>query len=135
MNRQFNGALPCTAIIDVIGDYELPAGLYYDPAIRRCSVLAGNAVMIGNDLFSARKEAMTQLSVFNFPRLLAADKDCSVDEAMAMSAEAYRQAVNAFRKTQLQLFTDASPELKRLSGAWIHGLPAPSNGTSTHRGV
>jgi 2-methylisoborneol synthase len=124
VNRQFNGALPCTALIDVVGGYELSPRWYYDPRIRRCSILAGNAVMIANDFFSMAKEARTRSQAYNLAGVIGAERAYAAAEASQHNVMFYDKAVEAFEAARRELAPEVSADVMRyLEGLdrWVTG--------------
>jgi len=122
--RQTNSFLPCMSLIDVIGGYELPANVYSSPAVRRVTTLAASATIIANDLYSAPKENLAQVGDFNLPLLLANERQCSIAQAMKLSAAIHDDVMRLYEAAEKELLVDASPLLKRfLAGvkSWVAG--------------
>jgi Terpene synthase family 2, C-terminal metal binding len=124
--RQVNSFLPCMALIDIIGGYEVPANLYSTAAVRRATCLAASATVCANDLYSAPKESLTELGDFNLPGLLMAEQHCSPYEAMRLAAGIHDDIVRAYEQaeTDVRHQHSSSPELTRyLAGlrAWVGG--------------
>jgi len=122
--RQPQSFLLCLPLIDVIGGYELPVNTYFDPQVRRATVLAASATVLANDLYSMAKETIPKVDTINLPLVIAREQNCSFQEAMQISVSIHDDVVRAFEAQKRQLMTDASPELKRfLAGlhAWIGG--------------
>lgn len=124
-SRQVNSFLPCLTLIDVIGGYELPASLYAHPPVRRATMLAANASIILNDLYSMAKESEPAIGDGGLPDVIAAERGCSMEEAVDLSAAYHDELVRDFESAQRQLMaTVFSPELWRyLCGlhAWLGG--------------
>ncbi|WPC26150.1 family 2 encapsulin nanocompartment cargo protein terpene cyclase [Pseudomonas moraviensis] len=122
--RQVNSFLPCLALIDIIGGYELPANVYSSSAVRRVTTLAASATMIVNDLFSALKEQQAGIGDFNLPLLLIREQGCSPAQAMAKSAAVHDEIMHLYESAERALLPHASPRLKRyLRGikSWLAG--------------
>ncbi len=123
-HRQVNSFLPCMALIDVVGGYELDANLYSYAPVRRITTLAASATIIANDLYSAPKESVPEIGDFNLPLLLAAEHNCTLQEAMHLTADIHDGIVRTYEVQEYQLLKDASPPLRRfLAGvkAWLGG--------------
>jgi 2-methylisoborneol synthase len=123
--RQANSFLPCMTLIDVIGGYELPALLYAHSPVRRATMLAANASIILNDLYSMAKEAVPDVVDGGLPVVIASERGCSLQEAVGLSAAYHDELVHTFESEQRRLMaTIPSPELWRyLAGlhAWLGG--------------
>jgi hypothetical protein len=123
-SRRFNSFLPAIALIDVVGGYELPADVYHDPRVHRATALAASATAIANDLYSMAKEAVPAIGGFNLPTLVAAERRCSLQEAIEVSVGYHTAVVRAFEAAHRGLAADPSYALRRfLLGlrAWIGG--------------
>lgn len=123
-HRQVNSFLPCMSLIDIIGGYELPANAYSAPLVRRVTTLAASATILANDLYSAHKESLTEQEDFNLPRLLAAQQQCSLPEAMGLAAKIHDDVVYAYEAAEQRVLPGASWELERFLGgvkAWVAG--------------
>jgi len=126
-HRQVNSFLPCMALIDIIGGYELSENEYFAPQIRRAVTLAASATICANDLYSAAKEAATEIGDFNLPLVLAAERNCSIEEAINISVDIYDSLVCSYEVAEAAALANASPQLRRfLAGAraWIGGSAA-----------
>lgn len=122
--RQTNSFLPCMSLIDIIGGYELPANVYFSPAVRRVTTLAASATIIANDLYSAPKECRAAVGDFNLPGLLANERHCSIEHAMQLSADIHDDVMRLYEAAEKELLANASPLLKRyLAGvkSWVAG--------------
>lgn len=123
-HRQVNSFLPCLALIDIIGGYELPANLYSAPAVRRVTALAASATILANDLYSAHKESQTRQQDFNLPQLLVTHERCSLAHAMHLTAKVHDDIVRAYEMAEQAVLPGACVELVRfLAGvkAWVGG--------------
>lgn len=121
--RQANSFLPCMALIDVIGGYELPASLYASPAVRRATGLAGSVTITANDLYSAAKEGShhADLASLNLVRLIQHEEACTGQEALNRCARLHDELLNAYEQAELGLLMQDPPqELRR----WLAGLRA-----------
>ncbi|WP_218005222.1 family 2 encapsulin nanocompartment cargo protein terpene cyclase [Actinomadura macra] len=122
--RQHDSFYTSMTVIDVVGGYEVPANLYYEPRVRRAAFQAGTASVIVNDLHSVAKDAADETPVCNLVLLLAADRDCSIDEAKEIAVGLHNDLVRAFEDGHRELAGVPSPELQRfLRGlrAWMGG--------------
>lgn len=123
-SRQLNSFQPCLALIDVVGGYVLRSDIYYDTRVRRATSLAAAASTIANDLYSMARESGAKLDEFNLPKLIAAERNCSLAEAVERSVDYHNELVHKFEAAQRELAVIPSPELNRyLWGvrAWIGG--------------
>ncbi|GAA3052353.1 family 2 encapsulin nanocompartment cargo protein terpene cyclase [Kitasatospora albolonga] len=124
VNRQPNSFLPCIALIDPVGGYELPAAEYADPRVRRAVTTASLASVLVNDLYSMAKESRSGTLDFNLPTLVAAEEGCSTEEAVRRSIEVHDELVRTFEAEAALLVPTGSPALARyLAGvyAWLGG--------------
>ncbi|MCP9953908.1 family 2 encapsulin nanocompartment cargo protein terpene cyclase [Actinomadura madurae] len=122
--RQHDSFYTSMTLIDVVGGYEVPAHLYYDPRVRRAAFQAGTASVIVNDLHSVAKDAADENPVCNVVLLIAADRDCTVEEATEITVALHNDLVRDFEAGHRGLAPVASPELQRfLRGlrAWMGG--------------
>ncbi|WP_116248065.1 family 2 encapsulin nanocompartment cargo protein terpene cyclase [Nocardiopsis sp. FIRDI 009] len=116
MHRHENSFVPCMVLIDAIAGYELPYGEFADPRVRRVFTLAGSATVIVNDLYSMAKEDPGD---FSLPRLIAAEDDCSLTEAVERTVEIHDELMHTFEAESSALAATGSPELRRfLAGTW-----------------
>lgn len=123
-SRQVNSFWPCLVLIDPIGGYEVPANLYSQPNVHRVTALASLATTLVNDLYSAYKEHLNEIGTFKLPYLLAADHQCSLQEAIDMIADIHDDVMLQYEAAERALLKEASPVLKRyLKGlkAWVAG--------------
>ncbi|GGT87194.1 family 2 encapsulin nanocompartment cargo protein terpene cyclase [Actinomadura citrea] len=122
--RQHDSFYTSMTLIDVLGGYEVPAQLYYDPRVRRAAFRAGTASVIVNDLHSVAKDAADENPVCNLVLLIAADEGCSVEEATETAVRLHNDLVRDFEAGHRELAGVPSPELQRfLRGlrAWMGG--------------
>ncbi|MFB9905585.1 family 2 encapsulin nanocompartment cargo protein terpene cyclase [Allokutzneria oryzae] len=111
-------------LVDVLGGYELPANLFYDPRVRRAAFQAGTATVLVNDLFSVAKDAADEVPVCNMVLQIAADRKCSIAEATEATVELHNQFVRDFQAGHRELLAVPSPELQRFMRglrAWMAG--------------
>lgn len=123
-HRQVNSFLPCIALIDVVGGYQLDADMYFSAPVREVINLAASATIIANDLYSAPKESLPDIGDFNLPLLLAHEQGCSLQQGMWLAARTHDDIVHRYEIKERQLLTHASPTLQRfLAGvkAWLAG--------------
>jgi len=122
--RQHDSFYTSMTLIDVVGGYEVPAHLYYEPRVRRAAFQAGTASVLVNDLHSVAKDAADENPVCNIVLLIAADRDCSVEEATEITVTLHNDLVRDFEAGHRDLASVPSPELQRfLRGlrAWMGG--------------
>lgn len=116
MHRHENSFIPCMVLVDAVAGYELPQGEFADPRVRRAFTLAGSASVIVNDLYSMGKEDPTD---FSLPRLIAAEDQCSLEEAVDRTVEIHNELMYTFEAEAAALALTGSPELRRfLAGTW-----------------
>lgn len=116
MHRHENSFLPCMVLIDAVGGYELPPGEFADPRVRKAFAIAGSASVILNDLYSMGKEDPTDT---NLPRLIAAEENCSLREAIDRSVEIHDEMMHRFEREAAAISLVGSPALRRfLAGVW-----------------
>jgi 2-methylisoborneol synthase len=116
LHRHENSVIPCMALIDLVGGYELPAAEFADPAVRRVFTLAGTASVVLNDLYSMTKEDPTDT---NLPRVIAAEQRCSLPDAIERSAAIHDELVHRFEAEAAALGRTGSPVLCRfMAGVW-----------------
>ena len=124
LSRHVDNFTPCMALIDLIGAYELPADSYYDPRVYRAIAMAGTACCIANDIYSMAKEQSAAIGDYSLPTVVAAERGCSLQEAVDISAVYHDDLVRAFESEHRALLLDPSPVLQRfLLGvrAWLGG--------------
>ncbi|GAA4487473.1 family 2 encapsulin nanocompartment cargo protein terpene cyclase [Actinoallomurus oryzae] len=122
--RQHDSFYTSMTLIDVVGGYEVPAELFYEPRVRRASMRAGTASVLVNDLHSVAKDAADENPVCNLVLLIAADRDCTVDEATEITVTLHNDLVRDFEAGHRELAAVPSAELQRyLRGlrAWMGG--------------
>jgi len=122
--RQHDSFYTSMTLIDVVGRYELDANLYYQPRVRRALVQAGTASVLVNDLLSVAKDAADESQVCNMVLQIAADRQCSVEEATEITVELHNSLVHDFEETHRSLHAVPSPQLRRfLRGvrSWMAG--------------
>ncbi|AXB41781.1 family 2 encapsulin nanocompartment cargo protein terpene cyclase [Amycolatopsis albispora] len=122
--RQHDSFYTSMTLIDAVGGYELPAHLYYEPRVRRALMQAGTACVLVNDLYSVAKDAADEHPVCNMVLQIAADRDCSIEEATEATVELHNSMVRDFQEGHRKLRAVPSPELHRfLDGVrdWMAG--------------
>jgi 2-methylisoborneol synthase len=122
--RQHDSFYTSMTLIDAVGGYELPANLFYAPAVRRAATRAGTASVIVNDLLSVAKDAADDVPVCNLVLLTADDRGCSVREATEITVRLHNDVVRAFEDDHRALRDVPSVDLQRfLEGlrAWMGG--------------
>ncbi|MDH6135502.1 2-methylisoborneol synthase [Kitasatospora sp. MAA4] len=118
-NRQMNSFLPCMALVDAVGGYELPADVYGRPDVRRATLLAALASVLLNDVYSMHKEGSAGGVEYNLPMVIAAEDGCSLDQAIQRSADIHNELVHSFEAAAAELARTGDPVLTRfLAGLW-----------------
>lgn len=116
LHRYENAFYPCMVLIDPIEGYELPAHEFADPRVRRTYLYAGTANVLLNDLYSMAKEDPTDT---NLPNLIAAEEECSLQEAVDRAARIHDELMHTLEAEAAILSAAGSPQLKRyLAGLW-----------------
>ncbi|MFE5872054.1 family 2 encapsulin nanocompartment cargo protein terpene cyclase [Streptomyces roseifaciens] len=116
LHRYENAFYPCMVLIDPVGGYELPAAEFADARVRRTYLYAGTANVLLNDLYSMAKEDPTDT---NLPNLIAAEDDCSLQEAVNRAACIHDELMHTVEAECAVLSAAGSPELRRyLAGLW-----------------
>ncbi|MFC5724250.1 family 2 encapsulin nanocompartment cargo protein terpene cyclase [Streptomyces gamaensis] len=119
VNRQCNSFLPMVALVDAVGGYQVPATEYYDPRVRRAFTMACTAATLVNDLYSMARESDSPGPEFNLPTVIAAEENCSLEEAVRRSALLHDELVHTFETEAAVLAAAGSPALRRfLAGTW-----------------
>lgn len=122
--RQHDSFYTSMTLIDVLGGYELPANLFYEPRVRRAAIQAGTAAVLVNDLHSVAKDLADEKPPCNMVLLIAADRDCSIAEATEATIDLHNDVVRQFQEAHQSLQALPSPQLQRfLRGlrAWMGG--------------
>ena len=122
--RQHDSFYTSMTLIDAVGGYELDAALYYEPKVRQALTQAGTASVMLNDLVSVAKDAADANPVCNMVLQVAADRECSVEEATEVTVELHNQLVRDFEANRRELRAVPSPQLHRfLRGvrSWMGG--------------
>ncbi|MEV0597757.1 family 2 encapsulin nanocompartment cargo protein terpene cyclase [Streptomyces sp. NPDC050315] len=116
LHRYENAFYPCMVLIDPVGGYELPAHEFADPRVRRTYLYAGTANVLLNDIYSMAKEDPTDT---NLPNLIAAEDDCSLQEAVDRAAAIHDELMHTVEAECIALSGLGSPQLGRyLEGLW-----------------
>ncbi|MEU6715777.1 family 2 encapsulin nanocompartment cargo protein terpene cyclase [Nonomuraea sp. NPDC046802] len=122
--RQHDSFYTSMTLIDIVGAYELPAGLFADRVFHTALMQAGTASVIVNDLHSVAKEAADELPDSNLILLIAEEEGCSTREATERAVHLHNDFVKGFENSHRKLAAVPSVELKRfLRGAqgWMAG--------------
>ncbi len=122
--RQHDSFYTSMTLIDAVGGYELDANLYYEPRVRCALMQAGTASVMVNDLVSAAKDAADDNPVCNMVLQIAADRQCSIEEAIGITVDLHNNLVRDFQTTHRSLLPVPSPQLQHfLRGvrAWMGG--------------
>ncbi|WP_049716502.1 family 2 encapsulin nanocompartment cargo protein terpene cyclase [Streptomyces caatingaensis] len=123
VQRQFNSFRPCLTITDAIGGYELPAALFAEPAVQRAVALSSNASTICNDLYSLRKEQAGGRFHYSLPTAIAAEEDCSIEDAFQKAIEVHNDLVHAFERQAAELSATGPLLARFMTGLsnWLAG--------------
>jgi len=116
--RQHDSFYTSMTLIDVLGAYELPANLFYEPRVRQAAIQAGTAAVLVNDLYSVTKDLADDSPPCNMVLLVAGDRACSIQEATEITVNLHNDIVRDFQSAHDTLRAVASPELQR----FLHGL-------------
>ncbi|WP_066375848.1 family 2 encapsulin nanocompartment cargo protein terpene cyclase [Herbidospora mongoliensis] len=122
--RQHDSFYTSMTLIDVVGEYELPANLFYDRRFHTALMQAGTASVLVNDLFSVEREAADELPDSNVVLLIAAEEKCSIREATERAVALHNDFVRGFEASQRSLAAVPSTELQRFlrgAQAWMAG--------------
>ncbi|HEX9337371.1 MAG TPA: terpene synthase, partial [Pseudonocardiaceae bacterium] len=122
--RQHDSFATSMTLIDIVGGYELAANLYYEPRARRALMRAGTASVLVNDLYSVTRDAADEKPVCNMVLQIAADRDCSIQEATEITVELHNKLVRDFEAGHREAQAVPSLELQKfLRGlrAWMGG--------------
>jgi 2-methylisoborneol synthase len=122
--RQHDSFYTSMTVIDVLGGYELPANVFSEPRVRRAAIQAGTAAVLVNDLHSVTKDKADEKPPCNMVLQIAADRDCSIPEAIAITVDLHNDMVRDFETAHRELQTVPSLELQRfLRGlrSWMGG--------------
>ncbi|MGX1884971.1 family 2 encapsulin nanocompartment cargo protein terpene cyclase [Streptomyces sp. NPDC055287] len=116
LHRYENAFYPCMVLIDPVGGYELPAHEFADPTVRRTYLYAGMANVLLNDVYSMAKEDPGDT---NLPNLIAAEENCSLQEAVDRTAAIHDELMHTVEADCAVLAAAGSPQLRRyLAGLW-----------------
>ncbi|GAA2912281.1 family 2 encapsulin nanocompartment cargo protein terpene cyclase [Streptomyces thioluteus] len=124
VQRQFNNFRPCLTITDAVGGYELPAALFAEPAVQRAVALSSNASTICNDLYSLRKEQASGRFHYSLPTAIAAEEECSIDDAFQKAIEVHNDLVHSFEQQAAELSATGGPLMARFMAGlsnWLAG--------------
>lgn len=124
INRQTNSFLPCLAVIDAVGGYELPPETGADLRVQRAVASAALATSLVNDLYSLATENDSTILDFNLPTAIAAEDACPLQEAVHRTADLHDELMHRFEAEAATLSRTGPPELRRyLAGitAWCGG--------------
>lgn len=116
LHRYENGFFPCMGLTDPVGGYEVPAHEFADARVRRTYMYAGVASCLLNDLYSMAREEPGDTGL---PRLIAAEEQCSLQEAVNLTAEVHDEIMHTVEAESAALAALGSPALGRfLEGIW-----------------
>jgi 2-methylisoborneol synthase len=116
--RQHDSFYTSMTLVDVLGAYELPANLFYEPRVRAAAVWAGTAAVLVNDLYSVTKDLADDDPPCNMVLLITAERGCSIADAMEITVGLHNEIVHEFRAAHQKLRVVPSAELQR----FLHGL-------------
>ena len=122
--RQHDSFYTSMTLCDVIGGYEVPAHLFYEPRVRRAAFQAGTAVVLLNDLYSVGKDLQDEKPPCNMVLLVAGDRGCSIEEATEITVGVHNGFVHDFEASHRTLSAIPSVELQRFLRAlrsWMGG--------------
>jgi 2-methylisoborneol synthase len=111
-------------LVDVIGGYHLPPDMFYDPRIRKAAFQAGTAVVLVNDLYSVNKDLHDEKPPCNMVLQVAADRQCSIEEATEITVSLHNELVHEFEAGHQALMAVPHVELQRFMRglrAWMGG--------------
>jgi 2-methylisoborneol synthase len=116
--RQLDSFYPSLTLVDVVGGYEVPPNLFYDPQVQQLSRQVGMASIIVNDLYSVAKDAADVRPVCNLVLILAAEQGCSLQDAVAQVVQLHNDIVRECEASCRALANVSSAELQR----YLRGL-------------
>jgi 2-methylisoborneol synthase len=111
--RQHDNFYTSMVLIDVLGGYELTANIFYDPRVRRAAFQAGMAAVLVNDLYSVKKDLADAKPPLNMVLQVAADRQCSIEEATEVTIQLHNDMVHDFEANHRSLQGVPSVELQR----------------------
>lgn len=121
VQRHLNSYLPPMILIDALAGYELPPQEFFDPAVRRAFTTAGLANVLLNDISSGAQESDTD---FNLPRVIAAEEQCTLQQAVIRTIEIHNELMHAFVAEAAALSRTGSATVRRFladTWAWLGG--------------
>jgi 2-methylisoborneol synthase len=122
--RQHDSFYTSMTLIDVVGGYELPGGVFYERRFHQALMQAGTASVLVNDLYSLAREAADELPDSNLVLLIAAEEKIAIKDATARVVGLHNDFVRGFEASQRELLAVPSPELHRFlrgAQAWMAG--------------
>lgn len=122
--RQHDSFYTSMTLVDVIGGYHLPPDMFYDPRIRKAAFQAGTAVVLVNDLYSVNKDLHDEKPPCNMVLQVAADRQCSIEEATEITVSLHNELVHEFEAGHQALMAVPHVELQRFMRglrAWMGG--------------
>lgn len=120
-HRHENSFLPPMVLVDPIAGYEVAAEEFSERRVRRAFCLAGTASVVLNDLYSKAKESEAD---FDLPKLIAAEENCSPEEAIRRTVDIHNELMHTFMAEAAALSAVGSPALRRFFAdiwAWLGG--------------
>jgi 2-methylisoborneol synthase len=91
---------------------------------QRATPANGTATVLVNDLHSVARDATDDKPVCNMVLQLAADRQSSIEEAIAITVDLHNNLVRDFQATHRSLLPVPSPQLQRFlrgARAWMGG--------------
>ncbi|MFD9741785.1 family 2 encapsulin nanocompartment cargo protein terpene cyclase [Umezawaea sp. NPDC059074] len=122
--RQHDSFYTSMTLVDVLGGYEVDSNVYFDPRVRRAAVQAGTAAVLVNDLFSVTKDLADEDPPCNMVLQVAADRGCSVEEAVEVTVSLHNSLVRDFQEGCREVAAVPLPQLQRFMRglkAWMGG--------------
>ena len=108
--RRHSGAVPtCTALIDVVGGFELPPEQYDHPDLAALTNMAVNVVCWANDILSYPKEARRSHIVHSLPAVLAHQHGLDAGQAIAEVAQMHDHEVRRYLQAEERVRAWTSP--------------------------
>ena len=113
MRRYGSAAAVAIALIEIGGDFVLPAAAFERTEVRRLRRQMANILCWINDIVSYAREASEQAGLLiSLPRLLADHEGLSTQQALDQVAELYNTELGSYLELEAQLSRDASPPLR-----------------------
>lgn len=113
--RAYSSAtLTITALLDWVGGYEVSSDELSHPDVRKIQRLTSDVNAWANDICSLGRETAAQAGVLHsLPVAIAHEKRCSLQQALAESADAHNEALRHHVRLEAAIRAWASPPLHR----------------------